>query len=325
MPAPFNYGIQTPDFQGQFLQGLQFLNAIEEQKKAKAQADNRKQVLTNFAALQNPTADDYAQVVSQLPEDQELFKKIYDAKDEGVKNAIFNGGADAYIRANAGDAEGAAKKLEEYAEGFANSGDDTHAQQFRDAAELVRKDPSSGQRTIGLVLAMADGERFKNLAPTSDTTTFQKDFQFIKDRFGPDAAAEYAQFGRDNMVSVPLGGGQTYVGPASMAPGASRWFQRSDGHPMGEQGGYGDGAITGAPPQATQPASMVDYMGGMEQRGFVTQAELDTIKQFFGKAGASAVDSWLKRTKIKVAVRTGTDADGRKVVQYADGTVGYAD
>jgi hypothetical protein len=192
MPQPFNYSLGLPDPSRNFLQGLQVLSQIEEQKKAQAQVDQRNSILTNLMALENPTADDYVKASLALPEDRELFKQAWDMHDQGKRDALFKGGAEAYMLADR-DPTAAKAKLEEWALGFENSGDDEAAKQFRTAAKLVETDPKAAKTTIGMMLSFADGERFKNVTQPNDATTFQKDFQFIKDTFGDDAAAEYAQ------------------------------------------------------------------------------------------------------------------------------------
>lgn len=141
-----------------------------------------------------------------------------------------------------------------------------------------------------------------------EATSFQRDYEFVKRTFGSDAAAEFAQYGRSGNVSIPLGEGRgTYVGPASQAPGASRWR---------EQPGVG------AP---TAPAGVADSLRTAASSNRITQREADVILQSLGPNGQKKFNSWLQNNKIKVVVRTGTDANNRRVEQYSDGTYGYAD
>jgi hypothetical protein len=91
-----------------------------------------------------------------------------------------------------------------------------------------------------------------------------------------------------------------------MAPGSSKW--------QAKQGG-----------EATR--SSADILQEAQTSKQITQAESAVIKQTLGLGpnGAKQYEAWLKDNGIREIVRTGTDANGRKVVQYADGTVDYAD
>lgn len=304
MPAPYNYSGALINPVASFLGNLQVLQQMEAQEAAKRQAEQRQRIMQG---LMQPgaTAEDFAKASLALPEDRELFKQTWDLMDEGKRNAIFKGGAEAYMLAESGPDEAVAR-LEEYALGFENSGDPEAAKQFRDAAQIVKRNPKAAKATIGLMLSFADGERFEKVAQTTDATTFQKDFRFIKETFGDDAAAEFAQYGRGGVVSIPLGNGETYVGPASMAPGAGRWQQ---------QGGQGAAASESAP-------EILQRAAGSKR---ITKAESDVIQQSLGPNGKAKYNEWLARNGIKVITRTGTAPDGRRVVQYEDGTIEYAD
>jgi uncharacterized protein YjgD (DUF1641 family) len=307
MPQPFDYSTRTPNIDptAHFLQGLQVVQQMEQQKAAQQQAQERQKIMTRLMALgKNATADDYLEASLALPQDAQMFKQQWDMLEGTKKDAMFKGASEAYMLAGT-DTKKAIQRLEEYAVGFENAGDDQAAQQFRTAAEIAKVDPQAAKATIGMMLSFADGERFKNVAGAGDSTTFQKDFAFIKDTFGDDAAAEFAQFGRDSTVSIPLGQGQTYVGPASLAPGAARWQAK------------------GTPEKPVQSA--VDIGTKAQDEGVITQAEADVVRQSLGPKGQAKFEQWLGRNKIKVIARTGTAPNGRRVVEYTDGTVEYAD
>lgn len=305
MPQPYDYSLNLPNPTAGFLQGIQLVEMMQQQKAAREQSELRQGVLRNLMALgDKATAKDYVQASLALPDDAAMFKQSWDTLDEAKRNAIFKGGSEAYMLAN--DPEAAVARLEEYAAGFENSGDDEAARTFRDAAQVVKADPAAARTAIGMMLAFADGERFEKVAQTGEATTFQKDFQFIKETFGEDAAAEFAQFGRGGVVSIPLGNGQTYVGPASLAPGSARWQAQERA-------------------EVAEPRSAPEILQDAAEAQTITQAEANVIRQSLGANGQKAFDDWRAKNKIKIIVRTGRDANGRPVVQYDDGTVDYAD
>lgn len=57
----------------------------------------------------------------------------------------------------------------------------------------------------------------------------------------------------------------------------------------------------------------------------ITREDVARVSGSFGAQGQAAVQDWLKRNGIRVVVRTGTAPDGRRVAEYEDGTVDYAD
>jgi hypothetical protein len=168
------------------------------------------------------------------------------------------------------------------------------------------------------MLAFADPDKFKKIndavGTKDDRTAFQQDFDFIKKTFGDTAAAEFAQFGRSGIVSIPLGDGRTYVGTPSMAPGASRWQQQAggEGQPQPQ-----------AQPETVTPQGAGAILGGASRSKRITQAEANVVRQSLGPNGQAQFNKWLTDNGIKIIVRTGTAPDGRRVVQYQDGTVEY--
>ena len=59
-------------------------------------------------------------------------------------------------------------------------------------------------------------------------------------------------------------------------------------------------------------------------RGYVMPDEAAAIKSGLGSNGQAAFEGWLQQNKVKMVTRTGTAPDGRKVVQFSDGTTQYA-
>lgn len=300
---PYDYSLNLPDPTQTFMQYLQIGQHLKQQQQQQALQQRRSEVYGRLGP--QSTYQDYMAAIRELPEDAEALLGTWQAMGEAKSKAMFDAGGQAWASLQPGedgniDPTRALEKLEEYAAGFENSGDEEIAKQLRDAAKAIEINPATGRTVLGTLLAMADGERFKNIAQTSEATPFQKDFSFIKETFGEDAAAEFAQYGRGGVVSIPLGNGQTYVGPASSAPGATRWQQ---------QGGQ----------------SAPEILGKAAGTKTITEAEAGVIRQSLGPNGQAKFNEWLANNKIKVIQRTGTDADGRKVIQYTDGSWSYGD
>ena len=85
-------------------------------------------------------------------------------------------------------------------------------------------------------------------------------------------------------------------------------------------------AMAGQPPTGSLSAQQAaPILRQAKQAGRITREELARIQGSFGSEGQLSVQDWIKRNGIRVIVRTGTASDGRRVAEYEDGTVDYAD
>ena len=325
MVQPYNYTLDIASPGDAFLRGMQIGQAGRTaQARAAEQEREADKVRRLNAALSqlgpNASYEDYMVQVRANPDLADLLLGQQKTFSDARRNALFGAGEQAFmlLRPDAQgniSADAAISKLEESALAFENSGEPDVAKQLRDSAQGIRTNPLAARNVLGTMLAFADPDKFKKINDAIGTkderTAFQQDFEFIKKMFGDDAAAEYAQFGRSGIVSIPLGDGRTYVGPPSMAPGASRWRQQP-----------GEMTQPKTPPlQEDQGAASI--LGNASRSKKITKAEADVIRQSLGPNGQAKFDKWMTDNSIKIIVRTGTAPDGRRVVQYQDGTLEY--
>lgn len=82
----------------------------------------------------------------------------------------------------------------------------------------------------------------------------------------------------------------------------------------------------GTPPQLPTPPTIAPEtaLRNATARGYVLPDEAAAIKANLGGNGQAAFDGWLQQNNVKVVTRTGT-SNGRKVIQFSDGTTQYAD
>lgn len=325
MVQPYNYTLDIASPGDAFLKGMQIGQAGRAaQARAAAQEEEASKLRRLNAALAqlgpNASYEDYMAQVRANPDLADLLLGQQKTFSDARRNALFGAGEQAFmlLRPDAQgniSADAAISKLEESALAFENSGEPDVAKQLRDSAQGIRANPLAARNVLGTMLAFADPDKFKKINDAIGTkderTAFQQDFEFIKKMFGDAAAAEYAQFGRSGIVSIPLGDGRTYVGPPSMAPGASRWKQQPGGMTQPEA----------QPSQEDQGAASI--LGNASRSKKITKAEADVIRQSLGPNGQAKFDKWMTDNSIKIIVRTGTAPDGRRVVQYQDGTVEY--
>ena len=301
--AAFDYTLNIPSPIDSVLRGVM----VGQQLRQQQQAQERQKAMQ--AAIQDlrtsPTQEKFADFYLRFPELKEQMDAYRSTLGEGDKTTLASAAREATLTQKAGRTDEVAAIFERYATAAENSNRPDLAKQFKDAKRFAESYPEGTDLAVKMFYQGVDPDGFKALEGADAGTTFQKDFAFIKDTFGDDAAAEFAQFGRGGVVSIPMGAGQTYVGPPSMAPGAQQWKERGEAPPV--------------------EASAPELLERASKSKVISAGEANAIKSSLGPNGKAAFEKWRKANGIRVIVRTGTAADGRRVRQYDDGTVEYAD
>lgn len=318
MADPYNYTIASPmeAFQKSYAFGQAMSQQEAERAKQEAAQQRAQQVqgaLQSIATDRSP--ENIARNLLLFPELKDQITASESVLGEAERRSANTLRAEVISLARAGNTTAARERLATQAQAYANTpGKEREAQAAQALLQAFDKNPEAVILPMTIQLAQSDDKLYGTLFGAGEKpTTFQQDFDFIKKTFGDAAAAEFAQFGRSGIVSIPLGDGRTYVGPPSMAPGASRWRQQP-------------GAET--PPPAEQPKTVTEQgaasiLGNASRTNKITQAEANVIRQSLGPEGQGRFNKWLTDNKIKIIVRTGTMPDGRRVVQYQDGTIEY--
>lgn len=282
------YAYQPVDPMRAFAQGFQFTQGLRQQQEQQQAQQQRSMALQQ--AIQgirtNPTPEAIAEFYLQFPEMKEQFEAYRGALAEGDKATLTGAAREAIVAQRAGHSSAAV--FRKYAEAAKNSNRMDLAKQFEDAAAMAEASPEGADLTTRMFYQGVDPDGYKAIFGAENATTFQRDFEFIKQQFGDEAATEFAQFGRDGApVSIPLGNGQTYVGPASMAPGARRWRQ---------QGGQAQGA---APSQPTgEEPSILEKAYNAKT---ITPEEAAIVRKSLGPNGQRAFENWMKKEGIVIA------------------------
>lgn len=314
MPGPFDYTSQLGSPTQAFTQGLQVSNLAVQQQAAQ---DRARQVQSALATLQQDRSPaNVANVLMAFPELKEQITASQATLDDAAKMQNRNFFGQVLMLRQSGMNDRAEALIAERVNALKNTpGRETEAQAAQTMFDAYKASPQAADPTISLYLQATDPEFYKTITDQGgEKTALQKDFNFIKSTFGPQAAAEFAQYGRGGVVSIPIGDGKTYVGPAALAPGATGWQ---------EQGVRGGAQATQQAAQAMSgPEQILSAAAGSKR---ITQAEANVVKQSLGPNGQAAFNEWMSDNSVKVVTRTGKAADGRAVVQYADGTIEYAD
>ena len=312
MAIDFNL-LQPVDIGGQFLAGMQAgqEQRLQQQQQAEkmARAQRMQQDIAAWKGDMSPerTAD----LLMNYPEIKDQILSSQSVLNDASKRDRLDFASRALMLSKAGQKERVVEMAQQRIDAYRNAGKDKEAAEAEAMLKAYEIDPRVGEGALALDVATADPKLYETLfGQAADKTAFQQDFEYIKKTFGDNAAAEFAQFGRTGIVSIPLGNGQTYVGPASMAPGASRWKEQPS--ETGES----------APSPSSGAETILRNASGSKT---ITKQEADVVRQSLGRNGQAAFNNWLKQNQIRVIVRTGKAPDGRRVVQYQDGTVEYGD
>lgn len=318
MADPYNYTIASPmeEFQKSYAFGQAMSQQEAERAKQEAAQQRAQQVqgaLQSIATDRSP--ENIARNLLLFPELKDQITASESVLGEAERRSANTLRAEVISLARAGNTAAARERLATQAQAYANTpGKEREAQAAQALLQAFDKNPEAVILPMTIQLAQSDDKLYGTLFGAGEKpTTFQQDFDFIKKTFGDAAAAEFAQFGRSGIVSIPLGDGRTYVGPPSMAPGASRWQQQQGAAP----------APTGQQPETVTPEGAASILGNASRSSRITQAEANVVRQSLGPQGQAQFNKWLTDNNIKIIVRTGTTPDGRRVVQFQDGTVEY--
>lgn len=313
MAQPYDYsqlvgGFQSP--QEAFVSQIKMRDAyLQEQRGKNMQADLQ-------ALQEDPSPTAYANFYLKYPEAKEQVEAYRKTISEADNRFIVDTAQEAFLLNRAGQTQGVLDLFDQRIAALQNSNRPDLVEAAKRAKRLyeIAPDQKSRENALGMVLYnYGGGDVYEKVwGATEKPTTFQQDFNFIKKTFGEEAATEFAQFGRSGIVSIPLGDGRTYVGPPSMAPGASRWQQQQP---------TAAAPTEAAPLQSEQGAEAI--LNEASKTNKITQDAANVVRQSLGPNGQAAFQNWLTKNKIKIIVRTGTAADGRRVVQYEDGTIEY--
>jgi len=318
MADPYNYTIASP--MEAFQKSYAFGQAMSQQEAERAKQESAQQRAQQVqGALQSIAADRSPENIARnlllFPELKDQITASESVLGEAERRSANTLRAEVISLARAGNTAAARERLATQAQAYANTpGKEREAQAAQALLQAFDKNPEAVILPMTIQLAQSDDKLYGTLFGAGEKpTTFQQDFDFIKKTFGDAAAAEFAQFGRSGIVSIPLGDGRTYVGPPSMAPGASRWQQQQGAAP----------APTGKQPETVTPEGAASILGNASRSNRITQAEANVVRQSLGPQGQAQFNKWLTDNNIKIIVRTGTAPDGRRVVQFQDGTVEY--
>ena len=279
MATPFDYTVASPN--AAFQNAFAFGTALAERKVAAQKAQAAKNALQSIATDRSP--ENIAKQIMLFPELKDQIAASEAVLSDAEKTSANQLRAEVLSLYKAGKTDLARARLETQLNAYKNTpGKEKEAKAAETLLKTFDIDADSVILPMSIQLAQSDDKLYKALFDTGEKpTTFQQDFNFIKKTFGEGAAAEFAQFGRSGIVSIPLGDGRTYVGPPSMAPGASRW-QQQPGMP----------APTETPP--VKPNQGIEtVLGEASGTKKITKEEADVVRQSLGKNGQASFEQWL--------------------------------
>jgi hypothetical protein len=282
--------------------------AMQRQALAMREQEMRDAVIQQQQAIQRQAQwDDFVgQVTSGQADDETIRRGIlaFPEQREAI-TAAFGNPRDAEARSNLrltgalwtrlrnGDTAGAATILRQRVEADSAAGrEDPEDVEMLRALESGDPQAIAGvQGMLGVVIAAMPNagdftQALGRLNPTQEPTTFQRDYAFILQNFGPQVAANFRARNTDrtatdaagNIVELP---DAALIGPETQPRGGDR--------PSGGSGG------TNAP--ATSPEAI---MGRATQTGTMTRADYEALARQLGPQGRTAMDGWLTQNGVRL-------------------------
>jgi hypothetical protein len=175
MPAPYDYTITAPagpqpsDALASGLQlgaGLQARDmALEAQRIALAQAEQKRKDLYTLSTMQNPTARDYASIVTRYPELKDSFKESFAALNTEQRQQKLDAAAPIFSALQAGRPDLATRLLEDNVSALRNSkAPEREIKAAETWLNLLKEAPQHAQFMGGTFLASVMGpEKFEQV------------------------------------------------------------------------------------------------------------------------------------------------------------------
>lgn len=152
--TPFQAGLQG--FQG----GLAITDAIRQQQLQAMQLKQQQQMQQDFARLAstpNPTATDYAAMMTKYPQLSDHFKKSWDVLNADQQQNQLQSATQVHAALVQGRPDVANQLLQNQVDAYKNSGDMQKAQASETMRKLIQLDPSTARTVSGLNLSSIMG------------------------------------------------------------------------------------------------------------------------------------------------------------------------
>lgn len=220
------------------------------------------QALSALPMEQQPQA--VAALMRKYPKRAEALKKSWDSQDEAAKDANFRSASEMWFLLKNGATDKAAAILRKRVEADRAAGQDVSDDE-EVLADLESGDPervkAAFQNFSYLMQAAAGPDKFASIAGAQDDRNpLERDLDVLEKRYGKVAADRFAESQYDPIITVPLPGGRTYVGPRSGLGGIS---QPQEG---GEPSGGGSGTDRGT--RNNNPGNLKDGPFARRQPGY---------------------------------------------------------
>ena len=331
--AGFKVGLagQEAQAQRQLLEAQRAKAVAEAEKLRQDQERMRKNNEAVQLLLANPTAtaQQYREVASTLPEDQRKFlKDSFDSltKEEQDSQLQFGGQVMSALVGKKPDI--AIDLLTTRAQRERNAGREDKAKATESTIEMMRLNPDNAMHILGISMAGVPGfdkvlETATAAVKPEDKTNLQREYDFIKQTLGPNAAADLLKNRADPLVNITFDDGTQYIGSRSYLERTVLGIKQEPA-PSAQAMQPGQAAPTG---QAAKPETQkgVDFIlnEAMKKRR-IDQSTVNVLKQSFGAEGQTQLNKWLLDNNVRVVVRRGYDkSTGQSVVEFSDGKVEY--
>lgn len=257
--------------------------AVEAQRNMEREAAWGREIETVSA---NPTPEAVASLMLRYPDRREAITAAFDRMGTTRRTAEVRQLGAVFSMLNSGDTEGAVNILRQRIEADAAAGQDV-ADDQEVLAALQSDDPQARGRAtamIGATLAALEPDNFSQayvrLNPNERTqpTTFQREYEWVLQTFGPQAAADFRANRTDRTATDAQGN-------VVLLPSADLLGPERDG---------------GTPPRGEPLGGVPGILQRASESRRMSRAEYDEAARQLGPNGRQAMDGWLTTNGVRV-------------------------
>jgi hypothetical protein len=220
------------------------LNAQRQFAEASQKARRQQEFQGRIAELeQNPEPRAIARLMTEFPEFSEGLKRAYDATDAEKKQGDMAQLGEVYSYLGNGNVNGAVAALQRRVDADKAAGREADEEGLLEALKSGEPEAvKAAQAQLGMALAtLAGPAQFASVYSTFDgkKTTFEKEYDFILETEGPEAAANFVKNKSDPLTPITNQYGtsvyrSSQLDPTNAPSGAAPAAPKSEGQPKGK-------------------------------------------------------------------------------------------
>lgn len=276
-------GLQTIDQNRNILAKQEADRAAAQQAQIIAQRRAQQKQIDFDAVLGNPTAEGFARLHMIYPEDREALKSAWDTKSEDARATDLRELSAIRGYLQSGNKDKAIARLERRIAADRAAGQDVTDDE--EMIELIRTNEGGAGKFINYMLSAVEPEKFAaTLSALDPSTEFQRQYDFIAEKYGQPAADRFAENKYDPVVPITTPEGTTAYRSSQLSGGASP-------SPV---------SSASSSPEAASDKEAASIVAKAKRSKFITPEDFARIEAALGPQGRERAQQWLAKQGVQV-------------------------